>query len=188
MTEHNCSAAESESGGKLTLVKLLLCLERRLKTGNAINDECRREMLVHRRMLMSDYAISPQIVSNCRNEMIRHCSRFYSSGVSGTIDQRGGRMLHCLLNAARTDKNFSSNCLLNVKSLVRAVDAASDIRADPLLETTCRPVIDSLCSKVKHGDSNVIMCLLDNIKNTKMIDECEERLMEIAYFMVRDWR
>ncbi|CAF4424477.1 unnamed protein product, partial [Adineta steineri] len=33
--------------------------------------------------------------------------------------------------------------------LIRAVDPGSDIRADPLLETTCRPVIDAVCQKNK---------------------------------------
>lgn len=145
-------------------------------------------MLAHRRMLMSDYAVSPQIISECRTEMLQHCPTLTQAGASGTIDQRGGRMIHCLLRASRGEKNFSVSCLSNIKALVHAVDPGSDVRADPLLETTCRPVIDALCSTVKSGDSNVIMCLLENIKHTKMTEECEERLMELAYFMVRDWR
>jgi Golgi apparatus protein 1 len=145
-------------------------------------------MLVHRRMLMSDYALSAEIIAECKSEMIQHCSSLYRQGASGTIDQRGGRMIHCLLSAARKEKDFSTECLSNIKSLVRAVDPGDDIRADPLLETTCRPVIDALCSKIKPGESNVILCLLDNIKNTRMTEECEDRLMEVSYFMVRDWR
>jgi Golgi apparatus protein 1 len=156
--------------------------------GNQINDDCRRQMLIHRRMLMSDYAVSPEILSGCMNEMTQHCSSLYQKGASGTIDQRGGRMIHCLLSAARKEKNFSPECSSNIKSLVRAADPGSDIRADPLLETTCRPVIDALCAKIKPGDSNVIMCLLDNLKNTRMTEDCEDRLMEISYFMLRDWR
>jgi len=145
-------------------------------------------MLIHRRMLMSDYELSKEIMSECKAEMIQHCPSLYSQGASGTIDQRGGRMIHCLLSAARKESSFSPACLADIKSLVRAIDPGSDIRADPLLETTCRPVIDALCSRVKPGESNVIMCLLDNIKNTRMTEECEDRLMEVSYFMVRDWR
>jgi Golgi apparatus protein 1 len=156
--------------------------------GNQINDECRRQMLVHRRMLMSDYALSPEIMNQCKNEMTQHCPSLSSQGTVGTIDQRGGRMIHCLLNAARNEKSFSPECLSSIKSLVRAVDPGNDVRADPLLETTCRPVIDALCSKLKPGQSNIIMCLLDNLKNNRMTEECEDRLMEVSYFMVRDWR
>jgi Golgi apparatus protein 1 len=145
-------------------------------------------MLIHRRMLMSDYALSPEIVSTCTNEMIQHCSSLYRQGASASVSQRGGKMIHCLLGAARNEKNFSSQCLTNIKSLVRAVDPGNDIRADPLLETACRLVIDSLCSQSKAGDSNVILCLLGNLKNARMTEECEDRLMEIAYFMERDWR
>jgi golgi apparatus protein 1 len=167
------------------LIRLLLFV---FQLGNTVQDECRREMLVHRRMIMSDYALSPEVVSNCNKEMMEHCPSLYQQGASGTIEQRGGRMIHCLLGAARREKTFTPTCLNVIKSLVRAVDPGSDIRADPLLETACRPVIDTLCPRVKPGGSNIIMCLLDNLKNPRMVDECEDRLMEVAYFMARDWR
>jgi len=139
-------------------------------------------------MLMSDYALSPEIVSECKSEIIEHCPSLYQKGVSGSIDQRGGRMIHCLLSAARKEKDFGIGCLSVVKSLVLAVDPGNDIRADPLLETACRPVIDTLCPRIKHDYSNITMCLLDNLKNTRMTEECKDRLMEVAYFMARDWR
>jgi Golgi apparatus protein 1 len=145
-------------------------------------------MLVHRRMLMSDYVLSPEIVSECNNEMIHFCPSLSSQGASGTIDSRGGRMIHCLLSAARKGKTLNPRCLSVINSLMRAVDPGNDIRADPLLETTCRPVIDILCPKIQPGDSNVIMCLLDNLKSNRMTEDCEDRLMEVAYFMARDWR
>jgi Golgi apparatus protein 1 len=145
-------------------------------------------MLVHRRMLMSDYAISPELVLQCKTEMLQYCPSLMQQGASGTIDQRGGRMIHCLLGAARNGKSFTPNCLSVVNSLMRAVDPGNDIRADPLLETTCQPVIETLCPRIKPGDSNIIMCLLDNLKNSRMTEECEDRLMEVAYFMARDWR
>lgn len=188
MDEHKCVANPNAENKKLSLTNLLLCLESRLKSGNQINDNCQREMLIHRRMLMVDYSISPKIIEKCRDEMIQHCSSLYQQGVSGTIEQRNGRMIHCLLKAASQEKSFSANCLTTVKSLIRAVDPGSDIRADPFLETACRPVIDALCSKMKSGDSNIILCLLNNLRNSKMTDDCEDRLMEVSYFMVRDWR
>lgn len=188
MDEHKCVVTSKDGNKKISLTNLLLCLESRLKSGNQINDNCRREMLIHRRMLMTDYSVSPKIIEKCRDEMVQHCASLYQQGASGTIEQRNGRMIHCLLKAAQQEKNFSASCLSSVKSLVRAVDPGSDIRADPLLETTCRPVIDALCSKIKSGNSNIIMCLLNNLRNSKMTDECEDRLMEVSYFMVRDWR
>lgn len=139
-------------------------------------------------MLMSDYALSPELLSECKPEMKEHCAAFYKKGGAGTIDQRGGRMIHCLLKAAGKESNFSKMCLNTVKTFMRAVDPGSDVRADPLLETACRPVIDAACQRAKPGDSNIIMCLLDNLKNSRMTAECEDRLMEVAYFMARDWR
>ncbi|CAF3536870.1 unnamed protein product [Rotaria socialis] len=188
MREHECVANPKDPDPQLSLINLLLCLEDRIKKGNNIKDDCRREVLMHRRMLMSDYAVSPEIVAQCKNEMVQHCASLYQQGASGTIDQRGGRMIHCLLGAARKEKTFSPACLSSVKTLVRAVDPGNDIRADPLLETACRSVIDTLCARIKPGDSNVVLCLMDNLKNSRMTEECEDRLMEVAYFMSRDWR
>ncbi|CAF3796085.1 unnamed protein product, partial [Rotaria sordida] len=188
MLEHKCSVNPVEGDQKSSLVKLLLCLEDTLKRGYHIQDECRREMLVHRRMLMSDYELSPELQSECKMEMVQYCPSLFQQGVSGTIDLCGGRMIHCLLAAARKEKAFGKRCSSVVNSLVRAVDPGSDIRADPLLETVCRPVIDALCPRMKPGDSNVILCLLDNLKNVRMTEDCEDRLMEVAYFLARDWR
>lgn len=209
MDEHKCVPHPQVSNKKVSLINLLLCLETRLKSGrilnknqsivhlprrkfpfigSQINDHCQREMLIHRRMLMSDYTIFNKFDQKCHKEMLEHCAPLYQQGASATIEQRNGRMIHCLLKAAQQEKTFSSDCLSTIKSLVRAADPGSDIRADPLLETTCRPVIDALCSKMKPGDSNIIMCLLNNLKNNRMTDDCEDRLMEISYFMVRDWR
>jgi golgi apparatus protein 1 len=188
MIQHNCKVDLETTDKESSLTRLLLCLEDTMKKGNVIQDECRREMLVHRRMLMSDYALSPSIIAQCKREMTEHCSSLYQQGASANIEQRGGRMIHCLLGAARRERNFTVSCLAVIKSLVRAVDPGSDVRADPLLESTCRGVIDTLCPRVKPGDSNVIMCLLDNLKSPKMTEDCEDRLMEVAYFMARDWR
>ncbi|CAF3401610.1 unnamed protein product [Rotaria socialis] len=188
MIQHKCNVDAVEGDQRSSLVKLLLCLEDTLKKGHHIQDECRREMLVHRRMLMSDYALSPEIVSECKTEMIQHCPSLFQQGASGSIGQRGGKMIHCLLGAARKERSFSSRCLTVINALVRAVDPGNDIRADPLLETACRPVIDTLCPRMKAGNSNVVLCLLDNLKNARMTEECEDRLMEVAYFMARDWR
>lgn len=204
MVEHRCSVDLTSTDQRSSLVKLLLCLEETLKRGNQstlfvfadmiiilgqqIQDDCRREMLVHRRMLMSDYMLSPELVAQCRTEMVNYCPTLMQQGASATIDQRGGRMIHCLLRAMRAREKFSQQCSSVVQSLVRAVDPGNDIRADPLLETTCRSVIDALCPRIKPGNSNVIMCLLNNLKHTSMTEDCEDRLMEVAYFMARDWR
>jgi hypothetical protein len=145
-------------------------------------------MLVHRRMLMSDYALCLEIISECKIEMFQYCPELYQQGASATIDQRGGRMIHCLLNAARDEKNFGTRCLSVINVLMRAVDPGSDIRADPLLETTCRSEIDTICSTTKTDEKYITICLLDNLKHIRMTEKCEARLMEVYYFMARDWR
>ncbi|CAF2082393.1 unnamed protein product, partial [Rotaria magnacalcarata] len=188
MIKYKCQVDAVKGDQRSSLVKLLLCLEDPWKKGHYIQYECRRDMLVHRRMLMSDYTLSPEIVSECKPEMIQHCPSLFQQGSNSSIDQRYGKMIHCLLGAARKEKSFSSRCLTVINALIRTVDPGNDIRADPLLETTCRPVIDTLCPRINAGNSNVILCLLHNLKNARMTEECQDRLMEVAYFMARDLR
>lgn len=157
-------------------------------SGQTINDQCTREMLLHRQMLFSDFLLSPEIVSSCRPVIISNCSSLVDSISTSNRDQRAGRMIHCLLNVARLQKNIESSCLNAIKSLVRAVNPAADIRADPYLEKTCRPVINVLCSNHKPGSGKIVECLFQNLKNIRMTEDCQDLLMDLAYFTHRDWR
>ena len=60
-------------------------------------------MLSHRKMLMEDYHLSPDLVVHCKSELEQFCG----GGV-----QTNGRTLHCLMKHARGHKNkrFSSEC------------------------------------------------------------------------------
>ncbi|CAF0964461.1 unnamed protein product [Didymodactylos carnosus] len=185
---NNQQQQSTEVDKKLSLVNLLLCLEDRIKKGGNVQDDCRREMLAHRRMLMSDFELSPDIVRNCDTELTNYCSRLWADKSRGTAKQKGGRVLHCLLDAVRKHRQFDEKCLVSIRTLIRATDPGEDVRADPMLERDCQPIINTVCSNIKPGESNVIMCLLENLRSSRMTEECKDRLMEISYFMARDWR
>ncbi|CAF0753061.1 unnamed protein product [Didymodactylos carnosus] len=173
----------SAGNGRVRIIMLTIVY------GEQIVDSCRREMLTHRRMLMSDYTLSSDIKTNCNTEMTNYCGPWLIAGAVGTAEQRSGQMLHCLLKEARIRKNkFDKKCLASLRTLIRAADPGEDVRADPVLERDCQSVINTACSRMKPGESNVIMCLLDNLKSSQMTELCEDRLMEISYFIARDWR
>ena len=152
------------------------------------NQACKSEMLIHRRMLMTDYKLSPEILSECHRDMIASCAKFFQQGSNEGLQKGGGKMIHCLLNSARASRNISEKCHGAIRRLVVAVNPGTDIRSDPVLEETCQPVTNILCSNVKPGEGQVVQCLLENLRHTRMTEGCRDRLLDVAYFMHRDWR
>jgi Golgi apparatus protein 1 len=80
-----------------------------LNQGGEINSECRKEMLEHRKNLMSDFKLSPGIVTECNDEIEKYCRGF----------ERGGKTLHCLFRnskkaTSKTDTDFKKSCLFEV--------------------------------------------------------------------------
>ena len=56
-----------------------------------------------------------------------------------------------------------------------------------MLQEACQAVADTACRDIRPGDARIITCLLEKMDTEKMIPECEERLLEIQYFITRDW-
>ena len=79
--------------------------------GANIDPECRAEMIEHRKMLMSDYSLNPDIVKSCSDEIKGFCK--------GGLE-KGGKTLHCLFRNAKNPANkdsFSMECVAEVKFL-----------------------------------------------------------------------
>lgn len=77
------------------LAQILLCLENMMKNGTKIDTDCMKEMIGHRRMLMEDYRLSPEIVNLCKNETQIYCHGY----------EFGGKTIHCLMNQALNHGN-----------------------------------------------------------------------------------
>jgi Golgi apparatus protein 1 len=139
-------------------------------------------MIEHRKMLMSDYSLNQDLVDACKNEI----STFCANG-----EEKGGKTLHCLFRNAKNFKNketFSSECVAQLRKLVKVADAGEDARVDSHLIKTCQPVIKGACKDVQLGGGRVLDCLMRNIGTNEMNEDCEERLLEIQFFVSRDWK
>lgn len=69
-------------------------------------------MLAHRRQLLEDYKLSPDLVVACRAELEQFCHSGQGGGGEG-----GGRTLHCLMKHARSHKmkrRVSDDCRFEV--------------------------------------------------------------------------
>jgi Golgi apparatus protein 1 len=67
-------------------------------------------------------------------------------------------------------------------------DVGEDVRVDQDLFQACQSMIKGPCKDVKPGESRVIKCLLKLRDDPDMTDECDEKLIEIEFFVARDWR
>jgi golgi apparatus protein 1 len=66
--------------------------------------DCIQEMLDHRKLLLEDYRMSPEIVSGCSDDIAKFCN----SGI-----EAGGKTIHCLMEHSRVKKRrerISSQC------------------------------------------------------------------------------
>lgn len=68
------------------------------------------------------------------------------------------------------------------------IDASEDIRVDPDLQEACQSILTGTCKDVKPGRGRVIVCLMNQLNKPEMNEDCEERLLEIQFFVSRDWR
>nr|XP_020449039.1 Golgi apparatus protein 1-like [Monopterus albus] len=148
-------------------------------SGRVVSGECQGEMMDYRRMLMEDFSLSPEIVLQCRSEIEGHCSGLH----------RKGRTLHCLMRVARGDMGaIDPKCQKALQTLIQEVDPGADYRIDRALNEACESVIQTACKHIRNGDPMILSCLMEHLYTEKMVEDCEHRLLELQYFIARDWK
>lgn len=85
---------QTSNDRNIRLAQVLLCLENIAKNGTVLQPECEVEMIDHRKMLMEDYRLSPEIVDGCKSEIESFCNGL----------EAGGKTIHCLMEHARLRK------------------------------------------------------------------------------------
>uniref|UniRef100_F6PW80 Golgi apparatus protein 1 n=1 Tax=Xenopus tropicalis TaxID=8364 RepID=F6PW80_XENTR len=179
LKKYRCNVENHPRSREARLSYLLLCLESAVHRGRQVSSECQGEMLDYRRMLMEDFSLSPEIILSCRGEIEHHCSGLH----------RKGRTLHCLMKVVRGEKgNIAEKCQQALQTLVQETDPGADYRIDRALNEACESVIQTACKHVRSGDPMILSCLMEHLYTEKMVEECEHRLLELQYFISRDWK
>lgn len=165
------------------LAQILLCLENVSRNESTnLSPECTVEMIDHRKMLMEDYRLSPELMQNCASDITLLCK-----GI-----EVGGKTIHCLMEHARPrkrkDKRISVACQKSLEILVQEADPGEDWRVDPILRRACKPVVDRACSEINGGNGRVMSCLMENLGTDQMTSNCEAALLQIQYFISRDFK
>lgn len=178
---NHCRRGVSEDKD-VRLAQILLCLEAAHKNNTKITPDCLAEMTDHRKLLMEDYQLSPEIISGCSDDIDKFCQN----------QDAGGKTIHCLMEHARPkkkkDHRVSATCQRALEQLVKVSDVAEDWRVDPVLREACKPVVDAACSDVRNGDARVMSCLMEKLGTAYMRPDCENALMQIQYFVARDFK
>uniref|UniRef100_A0A8C7KA34 Golgi apparatus protein 1 n=1 Tax=Oncorhynchus kisutch TaxID=8019 RepID=A0A8C7KA34_ONCKI len=92
-------------------------------------------------------------------------------------------MLLCLF-----DHNIGHSCIVVLQTLIQSADPGSDYRIDRALNEACESVIQTACKHIRSGDPMILSCLMEHLYTEKMVEDCERRLLELQYFISRDWK
>ncbi|CAJ0931783.1 unnamed protein product, partial [Mesorhabditis belari] len=186
LKKYNCEAQNNlDAAVHFHMTWILLCLENGAKTQekNPPSQECQHEMLSHRQMMMTEFRIAPEVVLNCANEIDQWCSP------KGDIEAQG-RTLHCLMAHAKERKDkekFGAQCMQALGEVVKIADIGSNYKVDKVLFASCKDIIEGPCQQDAESEAATLQCLMKNVDSDKMTPQCEQRLIEVQYFMARDW-
>lgn len=81
--------ANTSNHKEVRLSQILLCLENAQSKSLPLMEDCRTELLVHRRSLIDDYRLTPSMINACQYDIAEFC---------GNVG--GAHILHCLMRYA----------------------------------------------------------------------------------------
>ena len=186
--EENLQVAMEFSG----LADMLMCVEKKLRNEATdknhqplvVDRDCDAELMAYRQYLMEDYELSPEVVANCKREIRDFCN--------GGL-QRQGETVHCLMSLETDggdDIEITEDCTEALYTLIEETEAEDSFHVDKRLEAACAPVVETLCDDAQDDDAEILSCLLENVHSVQMIKqhpECRQTLLEVQYFLSRDF-
>ncbi|VDN05573.1 unnamed protein product [Thelazia callipaeda] len=184
LKEFRCAPSALFSGSpNFHLSWVLLCLEdaAHSKPGK-ITEKCQHEMISHRKMMMSEFRLSPEVVLTCGRDIDMFCSP------RGDIEAEG-RTLHCLMNHAQErneNQKLSPQCIQALQTVVKVADIGTNYKVDEVLYASCKKLIDGPCAMDAQSEASTLGCLMRHM-DIDMPKHCEQRLLEVQYFIARDW-
>jgi Golgi apparatus protein 1 len=176
--QHDLISNDCSKSGS-TMSDLLVCLEDAARDGKVLTAECVIELSSVRRNLVEDYLISPEIANSCSTEINQHCK-----GVSRR------EIVHCLMDLARQRNQsvIQPSCKQQLTKLMHEANIGEDYSVDPILQEACDTVVKLYCGDIRPGEGRVYNCLLSAIDRPQMKPECKEKLLEVHYFVSRDFK
>ena len=124
-------------------------------------------------------------MAKCSTDVTKHCGQNRDERKKS---RNPGETVHCLLKAASEHRLTEEDCEAELKLLVREADVGSDWKIDPILQKSCQDVVIKACN-ANAGPSGVMSCLMTSAATNSrhMTKECASVLMELQYFLARDY-
>ncbi|ESO02162.1 hypothetical protein HELRODRAFT_188601 [Helobdella robusta] len=195
---------------------IILCLEKVKVKGRLVEDDCLSEVKSIRHSLLEDHKINPEVVTSCVNEIqtcekrdldakkhVIHCimdmvRSLYRKKHLKKIPKPDNADSDVYEDANdRVDNNnnnpdtlptVSSPCIMSVERLLKEVNVRDNFDVDPALKQDCAMSISRACQLVEPGKGRMISCLMGHLNKPRMLDKaCMDRLMEIQYFLSKDF-
>ncbi|KAE9535287.1 hypothetical protein AGLY_008020 [Aphis glycines] len=162
------------------LAQLLLCLENAIHNGSKVSSDCQFELMEHRKLLLQNHHLSPEVVSTCSNDIEKYCRN----------NEVSRRTIHCLMDhskPSRQKNRIDKACQKSLQKLMRITNIGEDWRVDPVLQEMCQSEVDKYCSDRPPGYNRVISCLLEKLFVGLVQDKCKNALLPVQYFINRDF-
>uniref|UniRef100_A0A671VWJ9 Golgi apparatus protein 1 n=1 Tax=Sparus aurata TaxID=8175 RepID=A0A671VWJ9_SPAAU len=93
-----------------------------------------------------------------------------------------------LIGRGDRNTNVDGVCQSALQTLIQSADPGADYRIDRALNEACESVIQTACKHIRNGDPMILSCLMEHLYTEKMVEDCEHRLLELQYFISRDWK
>lgn len=96
--------------------------------------------------------------------------------------ENDGKTVHCLMAHAQErdeKKTITQQCKNALQDLVKVADIGSNYQVDKVLYASCRPLIEGKCKMDAVSEQHTLACLMKNLDEADMTDECEQRLVEV---------
>uniref|UniRef100_A0A5S6QG49 Golgi apparatus protein 1 n=1 Tax=Trichuris muris TaxID=70415 RepID=A0A5S6QG49_TRIMR len=177
--KHGCLAQANDHPEYMLLSYVLLCLENAIHMGKQIDKDCENQMAEHRKMLFSDYRLEPELVLVCSTDIEKFCQDVMADG---------SKVLHCLMKAVQTRfKEMQSPCYQSVARAIKVADISRNYKVDSVLYNDCRVIIEGPCRSEVTSETQMLSCLMNHIDTPELPEECENRLLEVQFFLARDF-
>lgn len=188
--KYKCNRKELHPEGSHSLLPVsvvIMCLEQAHRDKHPVSQQCLSALSEERRMLMDELRLTPELSIGCVNEL-NMCHKQFPDEPQ--------QMAHCLMALARSEKpgkseKISAQCSRALQDFIVETNPMEDLRVDQVLIHACQPLLKSVCAEYAPGrDSRLLGCLMDHVNAPEMkhARNCRDRLFEMVYFSVQDFR
>ncbi|XP_023276155.1 Golgi apparatus protein 1 [Seriola lalandi dorsalis] len=152
------------------------------KFEEAMSERCREALTTRQKLIAQDYKVSYSLAKACKSDLRKYrCS--VDTNMPRAREARLSYLLLCLESAVHRAQEK-----LLLQTLIQEADPGADYRIDRALNEACESVIQTACKHIRNGDPMILSCLMEHLYTEKMVEDCEHRLLELQYFIARDWK